>query len=70
MVWCRLLDHCPDALGQHLLCLEDERSHEALDLQESEHKAGSEYWRLELIKAMPSTDGWEGQMELVELDGA
>ena len=105
MVWCRLLDHCPDALGQHLLCLEDERSHEALDLQESEHKAtgcthrmfeleigelscssrvlmvmydkekdekdekgrlGS-YWRLELIKAMPSTDGWEGQMELVEL---
>ena len=43
MVWCRLLDHCPDALGQHVLCLEDERSHEALDLQESEHKAtGSE----------------------------
>lgn len=39
------------------------------DEKDEKGRLGS-YWRLELIKAMPSTDGWEGQMELVELDGA
>ncbi len=43
--------------------------------KDEEGRLGS-YWRLNWYKqnfsreAMPSTDGWEGQTELVELDGA
>lgn len=35
MVWCWMLDNCVAALGQHLLCLEDEQSQQTLDLQKS-----------------------------------
>ena len=39
MVWRWMLDNCHAAVGEHLLCVENERSHTTLNFQESFHKA-------------------------------